>query len=152
MRDIPKKNYFILLIMMLLVITITIALMNIYNNRIKKTSIMYNYLSEIKENDLDAYLIENPNIIIYMADKYDLSNSQIEKKLKKQMIKNNINDYFVFLNLNDNINFINQLNEKYQGNIVKKLPVVVVFEDGKIKESFNDLNDTSITKIMGELK
>ena len=108
MRDIPKKNYFILLIMMLFVITITIALMNIYNNRIKKTSIMYNYLSEIKENDLDAYLIENPNIIIYMADKYDLSNSQIEKKLKKQMIKNNINDYFVFLNLNDNINFINQ--------------------------------------------
>ncbi|MBQ9318149.1 MAG: hypothetical protein IJR82_00760 [Bacilli bacterium] len=152
MRDIPKKNYFILLIMILSVVAITIVLMNAYNNRVKKTSIMYNYLSEIKENDLDAYLIENPNIVIYIADKYDLSNNQVEKKLKKKMIKLNISDYFVFLNLNNDMDFINQLNEKYYGNVEKNLPVIVVFEDGKIKESFYDLNDTSINKIMGELK
>lgn len=152
MRDIPKKNYFILLIMILSVVAITIVLMNAYNNRVKKTSIMYNYLSEIKENDLDAYLIENPNIVIYIADKYDLSNNQVEKKLKKKMIKLNISDYFVFLNLNNGMDFINQLNEKYYGNVEKNLPVIVVFEDGKIKESFYDLNDTSINKIMGELK
>ena len=132
MRDIPKKNYFILLIMILSVVAITIVLMNAYNNRVKKTSIMYNYLSEIKENDLDAYLIENPNIVIYIADKYDLSNNQVEKKLKKKMIKLNISDYFVFLNLNNDMDFINQLNEKYYGNVEKNLPVIVVFEDGKI--------------------
>lgn len=152
MRDVPKKNYLILLIMALSVVIVTMTLINVYNNRIKKTSIMYNYLSEIKENDLDAYLMEKPNIIIYIANKYDLNNNDIEKNLKKKMIKLNINDYFVFLNINNDMDVIDKLNKKYNGSIEKELPVVVVFEEGMIKESFNDLKDSRLWKIMGELK
>ena len=42
MREIPIKNYFILIIIIIVVALSTIILTNIYNNRFKTTSIMYN--------------------------------------------------------------------------------------------------------------
>lgn len=153
MREIPIKNYFILLIIIIVVALSTIILTNIYNNRFKTTSIMYNYLSEIKKNDLDTYLIEKPNIIIYIADKHDLSNDKIEKKLQKEIIKYNAKDYFVYLNINmNNLEFIDKLNKKYYGNISKQLPVLVVIEDGLISKSYSELNNINLKELTGDIK
>lgn len=153
MREVPKKNYITMFIIIISIVITTVFLAYIYNNRLKKTSTMYNYLSEIKKNDIDTYLIEKPNIILYIADKYDVSNEEIEKKLKQEMIDNNIVDYFVFLNLNNNgANFIEELNRKFEGNIKQEIPVIIVFEEGKIKNTYYDLKNIDLKEITGEIK
>jgi len=153
MREIPIKNYFILIIIIIVVALSTIILTNIYNNRFKTTSIMYNYLSEIKKNDIDTYLLEKPNTILYIADKYDITNNKIEEKLKEEIIKYNAKDYFVYLNINtNNIEFIDKLNQKYSGNIYKQLPVLVIIEDGLITKSYTELNNINLKELTGDMK
>lgn len=153
MKKIPVKNYFILLIIVILVAISTIILTNIYNNRLRKTSIMYNYLSEIKKNDIDTYLTEKPNIILYISDKYDITNNKIEEKLQNEIIKYNAKDYIIFLNINTkNIEFIDKLNKKYNGNIEKKLPVLVVIEDSQIQKTYYDLENINLKELTGDMK
>ncbi len=135
------------------VVIVTIALANIYNKNIKKTSIMYNYLSEIKKKDIDTYIIEKPNIILYIADKYDISNNKIEKKIKNKLTDYNITNYFIFLHLNNNNkSFINYLNKKYSGNLEQKLPMIIIFEEGKIKKCYYDLEKIDFNEIIGDIK
>ena len=153
MKKIPVKNYFILLIIVILVAISTIILTNIYNNRLRKTSIMYNYLSEIKKNDIDTYLTEKPNIILYISDKYDITNNKIEEKLQNEIIKYNAKDYIIFLNINTkNIEFIDKLNKKYNGNIEKKLPVLVVIEDSQIQKTYYELENINLKELTGDMK
>ena len=148
MREVPKKNYLITLLIFVAIVILTITLSNIYKNQIRKTSIMYNYLSEIKNKDLSTYLLEKPNIIIYISDKYDISKEKLEEKLKRDMINYNISDYFVFLNIDqNNLEFIDQLNKKYTGNIDKKIPTFIVFEEGKIKKYYSDLENINLAEI-----
>lgn len=153
MKKIPVKNYFILLIIVILVAILTIILTNIYNNQLRKTSIMYNYLSEIKKNDIDTYLTEKPNIILYISDKYDITNNKIEEKLQNEIIKYNAKDYIVFLNINTkNIKFIDKLNKKYNGKIEKKLPVLVVIEDSQIQKTYYELENINLKELTGDMK
>lgn len=153
MREVPTKNYIIMIIIVISIFASTIFLANIYNNRLKKTSIMYNYLSEIKKKDIDTYLVEKPNIILYISDKYDLSFEKTEKKLQEEIIKNNAKEYFVYLNItNKNINFIDKLNMKYNGNINKQLPVIVVIEEGQITKTYYELDNVNLKELTGDIK
>ena len=153
MREVPKKNYIIMLIIIITIVLVTIFLSNIYNNRFQKTSVLYNYLSEIKKKDLDSYLLEKPEIIIYASNKYNNSNEKQETKIMKQIIDNNIYEYIVYLNLEDKkLNILNSLNKKYDGKLKNKLPVLIVFENGKIKEAYYDLEKIDFEKITENLK
>lgn len=153
MRQIPFKNYIIMSIILITIVITTIFLANIYNNRFKKTSIMYNYLSEIKKKDMDTYIIEKPNTIVYVSDKYDISNEKIEEKIKNDIIKYNAKEYFVYLNLNDNnIDFIDNLNKKYQGHINKQIPAIIIFEEGKVINTYYDLENIDIKELTGDIK
>ena len=153
MREVPKKNYIIMLIIIITIVLVTIFLSNIYNNRFQKTSVLYNYLSEIKKKDLDAYLVEKPDIIIYASNKYNNSNEEQERKIMQQIIDNNIYEYIVYLNLEDKkLNILNSINKKYDGKLKNKLPVLIVFENGKIKEAYYDLEKIDFEKITENLK
>lgn len=153
MRKIPKKNYLIMAIIVLTVVIVTILFAHIYNKNIKKTSIMYNYLSEIKKKDIDTYIIEKTNIILYVADKYDVSKNKIEKKIKNKLIDYNITNYFVFLHLNtNNASFIDYLNKKYSGSLKQRLPMIIIFEEGKIKKCYYDLENINFNEIIGDIK
>ena len=152
MREIPKKNYIIMLVILVAIVITTITVASVYNNRLRKTSIMYNYLSEIKKKDIDTYLIEKSNIILYISDKYDLTHEEIEQKLKNDMINYNISNYFVYLNVNNDLDFIEKINKKYAGNLNKKIPVLIVFEEGKIKNAYYDLENINLEEITGDIK
>ena len=72
MRKIPKKNYLILVIMLLGVVIITFSCRDFYNNNLKSTSVLYKYVRHMSKDDLKEYLFESPSLIIYVADKYEL--------------------------------------------------------------------------------
>lgn len=154
MREVPKKNYIIMFVIVACVVIATIALANAYNNRDKETRVMYNYLSEIKKKDLDTYLLEKPNAIIYVADKYNLDNEDLEEQIKNKIVELNAVDYFVYLDLkDDDINFLQKFNQKYNGNLEDgKFPILIVMEEGKIANYYYDINEINLNEITGELK
>lgn len=149
MRKIPKKNYILLVLMLLGVVVITFACRNFYNNNLKSTSEMYKYARHMSREDLKEYLFESPSLVIYIADKYDLNNEILENKLKKKIVSNNLYNNFVYVDYREfNKKFINYFNSTYHTNLcVDKLPTIIIYEDGSVSNIFYSIDDTNIGEI-----
>ena len=70
------KNYFILLLIFVLGIGITLyltRLYHVYDEYQKQTPIIRGVVSEITNEELEHYLLENPSTVIYMCTSSDMS-------------------------------------------------------------------------------
>ena len=141
-REIPKKNYVIVAIMAFVVIALVFYLAKLYTNASlnKNTSLISGYLFNVTLEEMDNYLLENPDIITYWADNEDLTNEKFEKKLKKYIIKNNLQKSFVFINIkNISEKEIESISNKYLCEKLKNIklatkPSLLIMEDSKIVE------------------
>lgn len=129
MREVPKKNYIILLIMAVAVVIIVFVLMNMYNANKPE-----NYDSKIKEiinvikvEDLESYSQENLDFVLYINDSTK-TDQKLEKKIRNLITDNNIQQYFVYLETND------EIVKKYK--LDDKTPIFISYKDGKISEIF----------------
>ena len=87
MREIPKKNYIILVVLLAVTAFLTLFLSNIYKNKEKLTSNFYEYANKITPESFDEFMTENEDVIIYIGDKYDLTLETVEKELSKTLFK-----------------------------------------------------------------
>lgn len=155
MRIVPKKNYFILLLLSLVVIVLTLFLRSFYNNNLRPTSDIYNYAKIIKSDQLDLYLDENPSTIIYISDKYNLDNADLEEELKQKIISLNLYDNFVYLDkseLSDKI--VLHFNDEYQTDFsLDKMPALIIINDKKVIFSYYSLTKDTLNNIdLGDVK
>lgn len=151
MRKIPLKNYFVLLVIVIITIILTLYLSSVYKEKNKTTTVMHEYISEITEKELTDYIIEKPIIFMYISDKFDLTNDQFEEDLKKEIKKNNLKDYFVYLNSSElTTEFINFFKTNYNLEIdVNKTPILVLINDGKVKDiQYIDVTNYNIEQIV----
>ena len=149
MRTIPSKNYVYLAIIVVATVLITIALSKFYNNRHLKTSILYNYLSEVTLEDLDTYLTEHDTAILYIGDKYS-SETKKENKFKEKIIKYDLNGQIVFMDSNRiNDQFVNSFNQKYHYQFKEDYPTVMIInQDGVIKTYYSeDIDDINFEEL-----
>lgn len=137
-RNIPKKNYLILLGIIVLVIAACFATYNLYGiykeNRIKtsplaETEILYEDLKNATaEIDADTFLV-----ISYVENEAVYNN---EKAIKNVLKKKDLLDNVLYLNVTDYMvqeNFVKELNEtlKLKENLVIEiLPAIVYYKDG----------------------
>lgn len=141
-RKIPKKNYVIVVIMAIVVIALVFYLAKLYTNATlnKNSSVISNYLSNVTLEEMDNYLLENPDVIVYWADREDLTNEKFEKQLKKYIVKNNLQKYFVFVDIKDiDVKEIESISNKYLSKKIKNVnletkPSLLIIEDSKIVE------------------
>ena len=141
-REIPKKNYVIVVIMAIVVIALVFYLAKLYTNATlnQNSSVISNYLSNVTLEEMDNYLLENPDIIVYWADREDLTNEKFEKQLKKYIVKNNLQKYFVFVDIKDiDVKKIESISNKYLSKKIKNVtletkPSLLIIEDSKIVE------------------
>ena len=101
MRKISTKNYVIYTIIVLITIAVVIFLSKWYE--IKKdgqTTHRMNSIAEIKETDLDNYLVENPSIIIYLSNSHKEELKDFESEFNKYILKNNLNKKMIYIDLN----------------------------------------------------
>lgn len=161
MREIPKKNYFILAFVIIATICLVVYLGNWYKMS-EITSAEMNLLSdnlpELRLEEIDTFLRENPNIIIYVASGIDQKNKIFEKKLYNYIIKNDLTNDFVYLN-KDNINEkdIIELQKKYGVDDIKSInmtfiPNFYVVQDGKITRFYNKEGKISYQEAIKFLK
>ena len=124
MREIPKKNYLFVLIMAVVVVIITFVLMNLYNANKKEaySSYVKEIVHEIMLDDLDNYLQEHPDAILYINTN-DETNKKLEKEIKNLIARHNIQQYFVYIENNKDIT------KKYK--LKDNNPVFIAYKDGR---------------------
>ena len=105
MREIPVKNYFVLVSIAVAVVVISLALRSLYiekNGNVQYTSVVKEVVTEIKYDDLDYYLQENPTCVLYINDS-SKKNKNIQKETKKIILENSVQQYFVYIEKTDDL-------------------------------------------------
>lgn len=139
-KKIPVKNYIYLSIIVIASIFIIFYLYRWYDTyRESKLniSIMNNYLSVINYNELDDYIIENKNAIIYVSKLGDEKINKFEKSFKNMVVENDLRNSMLYLDVtNDNFDIVK---EKLQINT--SLPCIIVYTNGKITDVYSITNN-----------
>ena len=149
-RQIAPKNYVFFVIMCILTVFIVVYLGMWYDARAtyyRNNSIMSNLLSEIHEQEVSTYVLENPDAIIYVVSSKDGYVKNFEKKFRKLILKYNLNNQFIYIDSSINGNLNNEFRKlpSYIGARTYDLNSgvnIIVFENGKIKALFHKDSDS----------
>ena len=150
MRQIPKKNYYILVILLVITVLITLLLASLYSNQEKVVASFYEYSNKISSKEFDQFIIENPDAIIYISDKYNLEYKNVEQKLQNRLDELGLKKNFVFIDKKDvNKKFIKKIKNKYEINIkVEEIPVMLVIIDNKVVKNIKVDKNIEIDRLI----
>lgn len=161
-RTIKPKNYLILLLIFLLTLGIVIGLRawyNAYRTYELKTSVLKDKLTEVALTELDTYIAENTDAIIYIEVTEDENSREVASDLVDVIKKRELTGEVVYLSLSsvdDKNSFFDEFNKKYASNIkIENYPALVIFKDGKIealvsRTSKQNLNIGDIEQLFDE--
>lgn len=136
LREIPIKNYvylFLILLGSVLVLIYVYTWYDTYNNNKLNTSIMNNYLTVINYNELDDYIIENKDAIIYVSILGDKDIYHFESKFKNNIMDNNLKNDILYLNLTNED--LQKATTKLK--IDKGFPALVIYTNGQITDTYS---------------
>ena len=150
MKEIPKKNYCLLVVLLAVTVVLTLSLSSIYLNKEKLVSNFYEYSNKITVEEFDEYMIENSDTIIYISDKYDLTLGDFEKKLQNKLDEKNWKQNFVFLDKKDiNDKFLNKLKNTYKINIdLEKTPIIIVVVDKRVIKNVKVTSSSDVNTLI----
>jgi hypothetical protein len=106
-RNIPVKNYFILGVLAVTTVVLTFYFVSWYEatREYKKVnSVISEVLAKIKIEEIDNFLLDNPNIVVYMASSKDDTIKNFEKSFKNFILNNEITDDIVYLDTKEVVN------------------------------------------------
>lgn len=150
--SIPRRNYIIFFIMLVFTIALTLVFRNWYNlnkDLNQKNTIMSKFLVSVNEEEFSNYIMENNNVLIYLASSKDESLEEFELQLKTMLIKYNLQEQIIFIDLSQVDNtFFTSLTENYFSDNLKNIKLsnfnnILIMENGKI----NAILYTKQTKI-----
>ena len=144
-KNIPLKNYIILAVVLILSIILVIYFCmwyNAYEESKLNTMIMDKYLQVINYNELNNYLVENKDAVIYSSVLEDQKIRHFEKKFKNIIIKNSLNNDILYLDLTEELkdkNITKDIKETYNINNqdIANTPSIMIFKDGKLYSIYN---------------
>lgn len=135
-KEISFKNYIILAVILIFTILLVVYLFNwqsIYQKNKLQEPILDKYLMVINYNELDDYLVENKEAIVYVSVLNDEKIRMFENKFKNLIIKNDLNNKVLYLNLtNESV----EIKKKYLSNL-SEVPTLIIFDEGKVVESYS---------------
>ena len=136
LREVPSKNYiylFLILLGSILILIYIYSWYNTYNENKLNTNIMNEYLTVINYNELNNYITENKDAIIYVSILGNEDINRFEKKFKNVIIENNLKNTILYLDLtNENIK-----NATKELEIEENFPYLVVYTNGNITDTYN---------------
>lgn len=154
MREIPKKNYFILFIVIVLSLLIAFYFRKwykAYEDSYLSKSIVGNYLFQINYKELDNYLVENQSAIIYVSKVGNEKIRNFEKKFINAINQNDLKNKILYLDLS---NYKGDTNNKYTINDkdITSVPNISVFKNGKLDDIYViDVDGYNMEKIISYL-
>lgn len=154
MKKIPLKNYLILVLLLVVSSVLVLYFINWYKEFQRHTSMLPEYISEIKYVELDNYMIENPDFVIFLSSKENNKTTNLEKNLQKWLVSNNLIKKIIFMDI-DQFD-IKQFSKKYCDDFVqtKKDVMVIIVENQKVKnilsKSANEIKIDDIKEFLKE--
>lgn len=140
-REIPKKNYLIMGFIVVITICLTFYLALWYKtikDYKQNNSVIVEILSQIEEESISSYLLDNPTTVMYLASSNNQEIKSFERKFKKYIVDNDLRNEIVYFDtIGLESEYINGLLVNYAGPSLKKLKNIVVpnlifFENGVI--------------------
>lgn len=126
-----KKNYIILGVLLLCTVLLTLLFSKIYSNKTKEISTFYTVSNKITSKEIEQVSIEDPDIIYYISDKYDLENADFEQKLKTKLEGKNLLNKLIYVDTKKSL--IKKFKDTYKLNIeIDKYPIIVFVVDKKV--------------------
>lgn len=159
MKEIPKKNYIILAVILIFSTLFVFYLRGWYNTSkeyYSKNSEIKDVVREINQQDIDNYILESPKFILYTSSGQDSNIKQFENGFKKLIKKTGVQEDILYLNLdnvdknefNDYLQSKLSTNEKTSSQISEESSATVyVFDNGKIKDVLTNVNNYSAKQI-----
>ena len=154
LREVPPKNYLYLFFILLGSILFLIYLYTwyeAYNENKLNTSIMDKYLTVINYNELDNYIIENKNAVVYVSILGNEDINNFEKKFKNLVSEHNLKNNILYLDISDEN--ISEATKKL--NIEEEFPYLVVYTNGVITDTYsineNNYRNDKIEKYLNRI-
>lgn len=91
-------------------------------------SVISKYLSEVKYEGINDFVLEYPNIIIYVSNSKNNESRKFEKKLAKIIKKYNLENEMIYININ-NLNIVDP--------IYQNAPQFIFYNNGNVSEIVN---------------
>lgn len=135
-REVPIKNYvylFIILLGSILLLIYIYTWYETYKESKLNISIMNDYLTVINYNELEDYIIENKDAVLYVSVLGDSEINKFEEKFKNTVMDNDLRDKILYLDLtNENKEAVRkdlEINQDY--------PYLVVYTNGEVTDTYN---------------
>jgi len=148
------KNYLILaLLFVASIISCIYALKwhSVYLEDKLNTTIITDYIHELKKEEFINYISDNPYAIIYIGVTSDDNCRRFEKQFKNYIINNNLRESIVYMNVNELIgndlstkldNIYNNKTLRAEGKYFKGVPTVAIYNHTTLVDFVSDNNLT----------
>lgn len=149
-RIVPLKNYIILIVVMILTIVLTLFLASKYDQKLEDNAprtLMFSFLSQVTNEELNNYILENPNIIVYVASTKDEKLNKFENEFKEFIINNELTNSIIQIDCDE---LDKKIINPYLKNIedINVYPNIIIFKDGKIQSIlYNEKTNINITDV-----
>jgi len=157
-KNIPLKNYIILGIIIVFSVLVVFYVRSWYitaEEYYENNSIILDTVAEINSDEISNYSVDNPSFVLYVASGSNANVKSFEKKFKKFILQNDLNNNVLYLNLaNVDINqFNNQLNVLASKSAKSTLTdqnssAIYIFKEGRIVKVMNSTPDIDKVKIV----
>ncbi len=153
--EVTLKKYIIVILLFIITILMGLYVINYYNdskNYKNSEEKIMSFLPEIDSVNLNNYIIDNHEAIIYMSDSNDVSIRNFEFKLKKYFIKENLEKTVLYLDANElDSNFYEDFRSKYGSNYninSNNIPCIIIIENDIVKSVLcKDNNNLEINDV-----
>ena len=135
-RIIPPRNYLYLGLIIIVSIFLVLYILKWYETYTESklyTGILNDYLQVINYNELDDYVIENKDAVIYVSILGNEEIRKFEKKFKSTIINKNLRNNILYLDITNE----KQIKVKNKLQIENDLPYLVVYTNGKITDTYS---------------
>lgn len=149
MRKVPKKNYIIFLVLIVLTILIVLYLSALYMSKSRHTTLFYDYSDKIAQNEFKQYITENNNSLIYISNRFNSNYEDVEKKLISKIDLYNLKNELVYIDVSKlDKNFKKEI-KKY-GIDINKYPILIFVTDNDISNYVYVNNKINIDSVIGD--
>lgn len=152
-RVIKPKNYIILAIIFIFTLILVVGFRQwyiSYKNYELSISVLKDKLNEVTIEELDTYLAENLDAILYIEVSEDENSREVAEKLFDIVKEKSLTERVVYLNISsvkDKEKFLREFSTKYSDEInLEYYPALVLFYEGKI-ESYVSRNKNQTLNI-----
>ena len=116
-----------------------------YNESKLNKPILNKYMDVINYNELDDYLVESPDAIIYVSILEDSEIRSFEKKFKSILRTNQVEQDVLYMDITEELKdskIKREMISKYNfnGTNISNVPVIMVFDNGELSNIYNIKN------------